>query len=216
MLRDVVLGNMKEIIHADAITWLEAYEPNPEHIFFVSLPDYSEFPHLTIDEWKSWFIETAELIMKKTHPDQYCLFFQSDIKYEGEWIDKGYLIQKAAERLHMKTMWHKIVMRAPLGSVTFGRPSYSHLLSFSMNQTRDSAQSAVDIFYESGEKTWARGIGEKTAEFIINDIRKNSPGSTLINPFCGEGLLLKVADSNGIPSIGIERSLKRVKIASKL
>ena len=48
------------------------------------------------------------------------VFYQSDIKYEGVWVDKGYLVQRAAEEAGLELLWHKIVCRVKPGYITFG------------------------------------------------------------------------------------------------
>jgi hypothetical protein len=50
---------------------------------------------------------------------------------DGVWIDKAYLVQKAAEQTGHALLWHKLVCRVPPGVATFGKPSYHHMLCFS-------------------------------------------------------------------------------------
>src|SRR3989338_3702275 len=103
----------ERIVHCtDAIEWLKENEIPIDASLVASLPDISEF-NLSLDEWKKWFISTAELIMQKTPDNGVAVFYQSDIKLDGVWIDKGFLIQKAAENSGMNQIWHKIVCRSP-------------------------------------------------------------------------------------------------------
>jgi hypothetical protein len=57
----------------------------------------------------------------------FCVILQVD----GVWVDKGYLVQKAAEQSGHALLWHKLVARVPPGVTTFGKPSYHHMLCFS-------------------------------------------------------------------------------------
>src|SRR3989344_5719885 len=87
----------REVFCQDAISWLNEFKMSDDYSFLGSLPDISEFPSYSLDEWKEWLQATAELILSKTSPDGVSIFFQSDIKHENIWIDKAYLIQKVAE-----------------------------------------------------------------------------------------------------------------------
>lgn len=206
----------RNIICGDALQWLEEHSVLPGSSFFVSLPDISEFPQWGLEEWKNWFIQTSRLILSRCPDDGVVVFFQSDIKFEGQWIDKGYLCQKAAELEGFKTLWHKMACRAPIGVITFGRPSYSHILCFSRTHILDVSKSTPDVLPEMGDKTWQRGMGLSVA-LMIGRFIKNVIGShTIINPFCGEGSMLAAANILGINAIGIEKGKKRAAKAMVL
>jgi hypothetical protein len=70
------------------------------------------------------------------------------MQVDGVWINKGYLVQKAAEQSGHLLLWHKLVCRVPPGVATFGKPSYHHMLCFSKvtvkSPTTLPAQSLVD------------------------------------------------------------------------
>lgn len=207
---------MRSVYQEDAIKWLEERFPNPGESYFASLPDFSEFPELTIDEWKIWFTQTAKLILSKVSSKDVAVFFQSDIKHEGHWIDKAYLVQKAAEEEGHHLLWHKIACRAPAGVATFGKPSYSHVLCFSKKFILDPALSTPDVLPELGEKSWQRGIGLKPALMIAKFIKETISAHTLINPFCGEGAMLAAANHFDLKAIGIEKGKKRAERARRI
>jgi len=123
--------SQREVIVEDAIHWLKNPKDISHFSSVASLPDISEFPQLSLNQWKEWFVTTAGLIFQNTSDEGVTIFFQSDIKWEGEWVDKAYLCQKAAEQQGSQLLWHKIICRSPAGTTTFGRPSYSHILCFS-------------------------------------------------------------------------------------
>ena len=86
---------MRKIITEDAIKFLS--ENKFEGVSTVaSMPDFSEFSTFTLDEWKKWFEEMALLIFNSTSDTGVSIFYQSDIKQDGIWIDKAFLIQKVA------------------------------------------------------------------------------------------------------------------------
>lgn len=206
----------RKVYCEDALSWLDQYEEQGGTSFLGSLPDISEFLSYSLEEWKNWFISTARTILQKTSPDGVTLFFQSDIKREGLWIDKSFLIQKAAEELGYGLLWHKIFCRFPPGTITFGRPSYSHLLCFSQNLRADVSRSSADVIPDLGEKTWVRGMGLQAALFASEFVKNHTPSHTLINPFCGEGSVLAAANFVGLNAIGIEKSHKRAQRARRL
>lgn len=207
----------KRIVYCeDAIVWLNSFRPNETTSFITSLPDYSEFPSLSLYDWQLWFIKTAGLIMQKTSPDGVSIFFQSDIKHDGEWIDKGFLIQKAAQELGHRLLWHKIFCRVPPGKITFGRPAYSHLLCFSKMLKVDVSKSTPDVFDDAGEKSWERGMLFEACLESVKYISRETSSTLIINPFCGHGSSLAMADYFGMKSIGIERSPRRAQRARLL
>ena len=209
------MGNefKRDVICADAVEWLHSYVDPGGRSFLGSLPDISEFPGYSLSMWKDWFQRTAELILEKTSIDGVTIFFQSDIKHNGLWVDKAYLIQKAAEKLGHELLWHKIFCRAPAGTVMFGRPSYSHMLCFSKTVIPDISKSTADVFPDLGEKTWVRGMGLEASLVASSFVKKHTKTDTLVNPFCGEGSVLSAANYLGLHSIGIERSSKRAEKA---
>jgi hypothetical protein len=207
---------MRTVYCEDAITWLNNYSSTEPASFLGSLPDYSEFQTYSLKQWKIWFETTAELILSKTSPDGVSIFFQSDIKYEGVWVDKAFLVQKAADKLGHSLLWHKIFCRAPVGTITFGRPAYSHMLCFSKNLKDDVSNSTPDVVPELGEKTWARGMGLKASLAACHYVRAHTQTKTLINIFCGEGSVLAAANYLGLNAIGVEKSPKRAKKAQNL
>jgi hypothetical protein len=209
-------GFAQRTVHCqDAISWLSEWQkPTQTVSMLASLPDISEFASYSTEEWKCWFIKTASLILSKCSDEGVTVFFQSDIKREGEWVDKGYLCQKAAEACGHSLLFHKIVCRAPAGTATFGRPGYSHLLAFSkVLKLNDLGTSTPDIISENGEKTWTRGMGIKTCLTISKFLAEQTSTKLLVNPFCGEGSMLAAANHAGIDVVGIERSAKRAERA---
>lgn len=205
------------IVHVeDAIAFFRARERFPDCSFVASLPDYSEFPGLSLAEWKTWFVETAKLILERTPDDGVALFFQSDIKFEGAWIDKGYLVARAAEVAGHATLFHKVFCRAAPGATTFGKPAYSHLLAFSRGVRPGVALSTADVVPELGEKAWVRGMGLDACRMAVDFVLRATRTRTIVNPFCGYGSVLAVANAMGMDAVGIERSPKRAERARRL
>ncbi len=206
------------VVHCDdAILWLLKSDVLEGCSLVASMPDISEFPSFTLSEWKEWFTNTAALVLSKTPDMGVTIFYQSDIKVDGVWVDKGYLCQKAAESLGHSLLWHKIVCRVQPGISTFGRPAYTHILCFSKGlRLRDLGKSTPDVIPEIGDKTWERGMGLEACLMIGKFIAEQTSTKTLVHPFCGQGSMIAMANSFGLDAIGIERSPKRAEMARVL
>jgi len=201
----------------DALDWFKKNQNLSNFSIVTSMPDISEFPGYKLEKWQTWFTDTAKFLLSQCPDEGVSIFYQSDIKLDGAWIDKGFLCQKAAEELGQTLLWHKIVCKAGPGITTFGTPAYSHILCFSKKiRLTDLSKSTPDIIPQIGEKTWQRGIGLNTALTIAKFVLDQTSSRTIINPFCGEGSILAAANAVGLSSIGIERSPKRAQKAGRL
>ncbi len=202
--------------HGEALQWLEAQPILAGCSMITSMPDYSEFPSWSLEQWKLWFVRSARMVMEKCPDDGVAIFYQRDRKREGCWVDKAFLIQKAAEEIGMAQLWHKIVCRAPPGNTTFGSPAYSHLLCFSKGIREELQKSTMDILPQAGKTTWTRGMGTQACQFACKFILANTASHTIVDPFCGHGTVLSVANQLGLHAIGVELSRKRAEKASEL
>jgi hypothetical protein len=208
---------VQKIIHqGDALKWLEAQDILPGCSFITSLPDFSEFPKLSIEEWKIWWGKAAALIFARCAENGVVIFYQRDSKHNGTWIDKGYLCQKAAEAAGFVQLWHKIVARGGIGNPSFGRPGYSHLLCFSKNVRAAIPRSTADILPEAGPTTWTRGMGLKACEAACKFVLEQTETRTIVDPFCGHGTVLAVANQLGLDAIGVELGARRAERAREL
>jgi hypothetical protein len=202
----------REVHCTDALGWLEARPSLPGCSLVASLPDISEFPKLSLADWGAWFVRTATLILSRCPDDGITFFYQSDIKMEGAWVDKGYLCQKAAETLGHAQLVHRIACRVPAGVPSHGRPGYSHLLAFSRGvRVTDHTKANADVLNAADDKLWTRGLGLQAGLAMGRFIREHTSSHTVVNPFCGEGSMLAIANHLGLNAIGLERSLKRAE-----
>jgi len=199
-----------------AVAWLQARETLAGCSVVTSLPDVSELSPLSLAEWKQWFVHTAELVMRRVPDDGVAIFYQTDVKKAGAWVDKGYLVSRAAEAAGCETLWHKVVCRRPPGTVTFGRPAYSHMLCFSRGVRVDLGKATPDVLPEAGEVTWTRGMGVQACVLACRFILAHTPTRTVVDPFCGHGTALAVANALGLDAVGVELSRKRAKKARAL
>lgn len=191
--------------------------PLPEgHAVFTSLPDRSEVRSLSFDAWRQWFTDAVELVVRSTPARSAAIFYQTDVKRDGVWVDKAFLVQTGAYAAGAQLLWHKVVCRAPAGRATFGRPGYAHLLCFS-HELRDTlVRSTADVLPELGAMTWARAIGLAAAEAGVRWLAEHAAATTVVDPFCGVGTVLAVANRLGLHALGVERNPGRAAKARTL
>lgn len=205
------------VIHCgDAFDWLLHNTITPQTALITSLPDSSELSTMTFDAWREWFSATTARLIDALDPQSVAIFFQTDVKREGTWVDKGYLCQRGAERAGAALLWHKVVCRAPAGTATFGRPAYAHLLCFSKALRLPPGHSTADVLPRLGEMTWSRAMGVEACRVACQFIRSETKCTTVLDPFCGVGTALAVANDFGFDAVGVEISRKRADKAREL
>jgi hypothetical protein len=204
--------------HGDALDWLRAHAPLRDASVVTSLPDRSEVPHLTFTEWQRWFEDAALLVMQSVADEGVAIFFQSDIRHAGLWVDKGALVARAAQRAGMNLLFHKIVCRKPPGTITFARASYSHLLAFAgtvrARSTPDHA--SADVLADAGFKPGAKAMGVNACLAACRFILAETQTRTVVDPFCGFGTVLAVANALGMGAIGVDLSARMCRRAQTL
>lgn len=195
----------REVHCADALEWLSARAPLAGCSIVTSLPDVSETGR-TLDAWIRWFADAAERLLTACPPDGVAIFFQTDIKVRGRWVDKGHLIQTAADRAGARLLWHRIACRLPPDTPGPGRPGYAHVLCFTRGVQDAPPTPMPDVLADSGEKLWARGIGFLACAHMIVYVRRATRSNTVLDPFCGRGTTLAVANAAGLNAIGVDLS----------
>jgi hypothetical protein len=206
----------RRIVCGDGIKWMMESVFEPHWSVVTSLPDTSEMAALSFEAWKDWFVSATQLICEKLHETDVAIFFQTDIKRGGRWVDKSFLVQKGAERAASHCLFHKIVCRAAPGQVTFGRPAYAHLLAFSKSLPVELSAASADVLPGLGEMTWARAMGVSACVAACTFLKKHTSTTTVVDPFCGYGTVLAVAEHQGFDTIGVELSPRRARKAQTL
>ena len=203
------------VYNADAIAWLQAQGKLVGASLITSLPDVSELPHLGLDAWRRWFEDAAALVMECTSDQGVAIFFQSDIKHGGFWIDKGALVSRAAERARMSCLFHKIVCRKPPGSSSFGRATYAHMLGFARGP-RGGKQARVDVLPDGGFQPGTKSMGVHACLDACRFVKAETTTRTVVDPFCGWGTVLAVANALGLDAVGVDIAPRMCRRASKL
>lgn len=180
-----------------------------------SLPDVSEVG-LALPVWRAWFLEAVQLVVNSVPDENAALFFQSDIKREGVWIDKGALVIRAAEDAGAHILFHKIVCRRPPGMLTMGRPGYTHLIAVSRAMKCPDVLPIPDVIVDAGRQPWVRAMGIRGAAHAVRFARDQAGAKTIFDPFCGVGTVLAVANALGLDALGVEKARKRCEQARLL
>ncbi len=209
-------GPRRTVHHAEAIAWLSAQDLLAGASVITSLPDVSELPTLDLDGWCRWFEDAAALIMNRVVDDGAAIFFQSDIKHGGLWVDKGALVARAAARTGMGLLFHKIVCRKPPGTVTFGRASYSHLLGFARRLRPSLRRTTADVLPDAGFMPGSNAMGVNACVDACRFVLAETNTRTVVDPFCGWGTVLAVANALGLDAVGVDLSTRKCRKARTL
>jgi len=206
----------REVVAGDGIAWLRSQTLTETHAIVTSMPDVSELSGMSFEAWRAWFMDTASLICASVAPRAVALFYQTDVLREDGWVDKAYLVMRGAEQAGVALLFHKIVCRVPAGVTTFGRPAYAHLLAFSRELVPPRGKRTADVLPRLGKMTWSRAMGTEACAEAARFVRTQTACTTIVDPFCGVGTMLAVANAHGLSSIGVELSKKRARQARNL
>jgi len=205
-----------DIVQAEALAWLAVHPAAAGSSVITSLPDVSEVPELDFDGWRRWFIGAAQAVLRWLPPEGVAIFYQSDIRQRGVWIDKSHLVMCAAEQERAALVWHKIVCRRPPGTIALGRPSYSHMLCFARDAARLSPRSGPDVLSDAGAMSWSRAMGDAASRLACRYLQTETATRIVVDPFCGRGSTLAIASALGFDVIGVDLSAKRCRNARTL
>lgn len=198
----------ERVVHCgDGVAFLRDRLPE-DHAIFTSLPDHSEVPGMGVPGWKQWFISTVELACRAVADEAVAVFYQTDVKYDGRWIDKGHMVLSGADAAGSHALFHKVVCRVPAGMVTFGRPAYAHVIAVSRERRLSPGASTADVLPALGKMSWSRAMGSAACEMAIAYIASTG-ARTVVDPFCGQGTALAAANAAGLDAVGVELSKRR-------
>lgn len=206
----------RSVFHADALPWLRAHAPLRGASVVTSLPDVSEVPALGLEGWQRWFAEAAVATVEAVSDHGAAIFFQSDVRHGGLWIDKGALVIRAAESAGARLLFHKIVCRKPPGTVTIGRASYSHLLGFARVLRPSLRSCTADVLADAGFMPGRKSMGVAACVDACRFVLAETTTRTIVDPFCGYGTVLAVANALGLDAIGVDLSARMCRRAQTL
>src|SRR5204863_3322001 len=129
---------------------------------------------------------------------------QTDVRREGRWVDKAHLVSLGAAQAGAACVFHRIVCGVPAGTATSGRAGYGHLLAFSRGSRVHAGDALPDVLPAAGRATWSRGMGVAACEAACRFVLESTACRVIVDPFCGQGAVLAVANGLGLDSIGVE------------
>jgi hypothetical protein len=207
------VSEAQSIIQAEALAWLSSHPAEAHTSVVTSLPDRSELRGLSFNEWQTWFVDAAEVILRWLPVDGVAIFYQTDVRHAGIWVDKGQWVLRAAEAAGCALIWHKIVCRSPPGTAsTNGQPTYSHLICLARS-ARAPRRPVPDVLADAGPATSRRVMGDAACQLACAYLRDETTTRCVVDPFCGQGSVLAVASRLGFSVIGIDLSAKQCRIA---
>jgi len=215
----------RDVVRAEARAWMRETAAPAHASVITSMPDLSEmrdedagFAEVPqrLPRWRAWFVDTARQIIRWVPDDGVAMFFQSDIRVGRVLVDKGYLVMRAAEEEGASVLWHKIVCRHPPGSIAMGRPGYSHLIAIVRGPIPEMRKPGPEVLADAGFMPWSRAMGVDACRLACRFLVENTSTRVVVDPFCGKGTVLAVANETGLDAIGVELSAKRCSAARTL
>ncbi len=209
------------VVQADALAWMACRAAEPATSVVTSLPDVSELGGVSLETWARWFVDAARAVVRWTPDDGVAVFFQSDVRHGGAWIDKGHLVHQAADAEEARLVWHSVVCRKPAGTVSLGRPSYSHMICVARSGARiwsspgASRGRPPDVLPDAGLMPWSRAMGVLACRAAVRFVAEAAGARVVVDPFCGRGTVLAVANDMGLDAIGVDLAAKRCKAARR-
>lgn len=186
---------------ADALAWLSSADIPPLSAIITSLPDADEVAEtMDYDEWRGWFSLAASRCLLAAEPSMPIVFLQTDRLHGGRTESKAKMIGFAADYVGMHLLWHKIVLRRQPGQTDLHRPTYSHLVAYSIGARPGSR--TPDVLAPS-PSLYKNGMPWAAARTAV-DYAVGQGAECVIDPFCGYGTVLAAADEVGVESIGVD------------
>lgn len=153
---------------------------------------------------------------RKVKRDGYCIFIQTDRKYEGRTISKSVLVTEEMERSGSRLLWHKIALHREVGKCDLFRPTYAHMLCFSKEGRPGKA--TPDVLGVS-ERLYRNATPLRSAyeavRFIATMTRQGQK-VCVVDPFVGRGTVTALASLMGMDSIGIDLDGDQIRRSKRL
>lgn len=187
---------------ADLFEWLPANHQRGAVV--TGLPDAAELG-LDHDRWTHWYYEAARLAFRaSTGPT---IIFATDRKRDGQWIPKDSLLMEAAAHQGAgPLLWHRIALTRPVGHVDLHRPTYTHLLCWGPGRPGSPRPDVIP----HGRRLSRVSIGMTAAAHIMSYLVEVGV-TAVLNPACGFGTILAMANAAGLDAFGCDISLLRVE-----
>ena len=199
-----------KIVNGDALEWCQENVGNIPAIV-TSIPDMSEVG-MEEPEYIPFLRQSAHHILNCITDTGYAIFIQTDRKKQG-LIDKSYYISDEAIRVcGFRMMFHKISLIRDIDVKDLYKPTYSHVLCYS--KKGKPGRSTSDV-YDLGSVLYKNGAGYETIKRSLEFLQTQKI-DTVVDPFVGQGTVLKVAIECGFTSgLGIDIDATQCELSRK-
>jgi hypothetical protein len=209
-----------EILCTDSLKWLEKQPDNSIKNVITGIPDLDEIGNISIDGYKKMFCKFADMIFAKTMENGYCIFIQTDRKIDRQLIDKSYLLTHTAYKNGFKMIWHKIVCQRDVGKSNLFRPTYSHMLCYSVSGSTGTALPDVlpvgDKLYPNATPYNAADMSAKFVSKQLKNRNKIDDKPDVVDPFVGQGTIGVASLTYNLSFLGIDIDKAQCDISKKI
>src|SRR4029434_6198447 len=104
----------------------------------------------------------------------------------------------------------------PAGTVGFGRAGYAHLLGFARTLRPSGRHASADVLPDAGVVPGRKAMGVDACLLACRFVLAETTTRTVVDPFCGWGTVLAVANALGLHAVGVDISARMCRRARKL
>ena len=91
-----------------------------------------------------------------------------------------------------------------------------HMIAIAPRRREDLKPLGADVLPDAGEMSWSRATGLAACRIGCRFLRDEARAKVVVDPFCGRGNVLAVANALGLDAIGVDLALKRCRAARAL
>jgi hypothetical protein len=234
----------RDVICADALEWLSKPGAVPVGaVVLTGIPDACEVRNFapTHDAWERWFLRAVVSVLVALPPHGVVIFVQTDDRdaIRGQISKFALVMRAAAEHAQsVKLLWHRVVHFGTVDEGCHGCVKFSHLICFRKNaplegdgalgKPADASNVGGNLEPVAGlpDVLWrgikprglnaARSFGAHMTRIILQWTVRQLGVHTVVDPFCGAGTVLAVANVLGLHAVGVDISSKRTKQAQTM
>lgn len=168
---------------------------------------------LPMEGWVAWVEETCRVLIDSLAEQGTIVFYQTDRKYKGVLIDKKTLISKCFHQEDFVTVFSKIVLKQKPETINLFRPTFTNLFGFSREP--GTGRATADVI-NAGAMMYKNAMGLNACRTAVEFIQNKTGANTIVDPFCGQGSVLAIANDMGLGAIGVDIDAEQVAKAKKL
>lgn len=199
------------VICADAYQYIKASDGGFKAVI-CGVPGLAE-TGLEWEDWQEWANFHISAICEKMDPNGVFMVYCTDRRKNGRLLDRQHVLSAYAQASGLRPIFHKIILRRDPGKSDLFRPAYSNLIAFSKNITAGSP--TPDVIH-AGRMEYKNAIGANASRFAMEFFGRKTDTETVLNPYCGSGSVLKIANEYGFRAIGIDNDREQCEYAKNL